>query len=726
MNLIFFAVDIDIKTAALGVFRNIIYTLDELIYKLIIDLYDVFRWMCGARIIENDIFNELSVRIGFILGLIMFFYISFDIIQIILDPDKLNDKDKGPLNIIKKFLIVIVLLGTSRYIFDLMFNFQNILLASDDDKGSVIEKLLLPYEIKSKSFGRAISANFMAQFYQITDDVQDGDTLTNLDDYDYETCYDFAAQLPSVVATTASFDLGYECLNARYKKSEGENGKNPTKFYIDFNYLSLPVGIFVAWMLFIYCVSVGIRVIQLAILQIISPAAIICYLSPSQENTFTKWLKLYFSTYIDVFIRVAIIDFVVLLSGLILDQANSSAFWTSAPGAVPLGWTKFWIKVFMIMALLSFAKKAPDLIKQLLPANLSSGIGFGIDAKDYAGIGMVGRAAGTAAGIAVGGGVNAIAGGVDRAIMAKKLGKNAFLAGLSGAGGGLFRGIGHGFQNKGNFLKNIPAGFKAQHEADVKYEELIASGGSARGVLGSKVSEFFGETKGQYYQRVLANADQMDKFKSDMHAAADEIKEVQYLKNAAEEMTQFDNETSSNFSTRQQLMSSNYRAARKAAEALATGGDGRYTTEEIMSEEIMEEIEVDSKILGADGKPMKIKKKVGTGKYKFKTDENGNYVTQQVEHTVNIASDDDDRRWAESIRTVVAQADAYSTSHNVELYDPSKGTYVRVGKIKNSSQIGDASNLANSTRSYVNSRPDFPGSQANDAAAGVKSRSGKK
>ena len=110
---------------AVGLFRSLIYFLDSIVYGFIIDLYNIFRWICGARIVDNSILNELATRVGFILGLVMFFYISFDFIQILLDPDKLTDKDKGPLNIIKKFLIVIVLLGTSRYIFDLKYNLIN-------------------------------------------------------------------------------------------------------------------------------------------------------------------------------------------------------------------------------------------------------------------------------------------------------------------------------------------------------------------------------------------------------------------------------------------------------------------------------------------------------------------------------------------------------------------------------------------------------------------------
>ena len=376
---------LDWQKIFIGGFRSIIFFLDSVVYNFIIYIYNVFRWICGSRVVDNAVMNELSVRVGFILGLIMFFYVSFDFIQIIIDPEKITDKEKGPVNIIKKFLIVIVLLGTSRFIFDLMFKFQTIVLDNSDGKGSIIERVILPYDIDTDNFGRAISAQFMSQFYQITDDPEAA-TAPAEDDYTYEECYVAAASLPVLIANYGNveklklklgypvdgqaFNIGYECINERYVVDGAK------KWYIDFDILSIGVGIFVAWILITYCLSVGIRVVQLSLLQIISPAAIICYLSPNKENVFTRWLKVYFSTYVDVFIRIAIIDFVVLLSGLILDSGMSDSFWTSVPGTLPVGKTRFMITVFMIMALLAFAKKFPDLLKQLLPSTMASGLSF--------------------------------------------------------------------------------------------------------------------------------------------------------------------------------------------------------------------------------------------------------------------------------------------------------------------------------------------------------------
>lgn len=655
-----------------GGIRHLVFYLDEIVYGFIVDLYDIFRYICGIRITNNAIMNELSTRIGWILGLIMFFYISFDFVQILLDPDKISDKDKGPVSIIKKFLIVIVLLGTSRYIFDLMYNFQDIVLNNDNGNGSIIEKLILPFKVNTSSFGRAITVNFMYNFYTVDDlidyEIDDSGDVnlknvadSDMEDYSFSDCIQYTHIMYTTIQNEGSFAIGSECLVEKFESDV--SGTTQKKFFIDFNLISLPVGLFVAWTLLMYCVSVGMRVIQLAVLQIISPAAIICYLSPNKENTFIKWFRIYVSTYIDVFIRIAIIDFVVLLSGLILEFNQVSTSGVSLTSKM-----EFWAQVFMILALLSFAKKAPELFNKLLPDKLQSGLSLGFGTKDRAGLGILGGALGFGTGIAVGGAANAFVGAIDRGKMAATLGKNkrqVAAAALSGLGGGLFRGARYGLQNKGNFMKNIPAGFKAQHDSDVKYEQLIASGGSMHGVLGSKVGSHFGETKGQTYNRRIADLDKMDQFKKDMYAAADEAHEVKSAKDTWEHMTYNAQDWGGNMEAFESAKSDAYDRYRNLRNSFA-----------------------DAAIRGE-------------------------------ETYLGGSMDDDDKRYAADILATVSSANAYSKSHSVKRWDKNTDQYVDLGEIRTRSALADASNYAHETKTHIVNSSDYASSIAEDEAAGV-------
>lgn len=466
---------IDFGALILSAFRTLIYYLDQIIYEFIINIYNLFRILCNTRITDDGkIISELAYRIGLILGLVMFFYVTFDFIQILIDPDKIQDKEKGPLNIIKKFIIVIVLLGTSTFIFDYMHRFQEIILHDGNDGVSVIERLILPYEINSDNFGKAISANFMKQFYKITGD-SDAESATPVESdegFTYEVCKENAETLPSKIASYGSMEDGLFCLNARYETDDG------SRFYIEFNLLSLPIGIVVAWMLIMYCISVGMRVIQLMFLEIISPVAFVSYLSPKKDNMFGKFWKVYFATYIDVFIRIAIIDFIVLLSGVILETDN---LWESASST-----ETFWLSVFMILALLSFAKKIPDLIKQFLPESVS-GLSFGISSKDRSGLGMIGGAlAGGVTGLLGGG----IGGAMSGSGIFGKI-KGAVSGAVSGTAGGVVGGALAGRKGK-DLRDSITTANKNQATANLNRAQLRASGVTRAEQMGNAFRSRFG------------------------------------------------------------------------------------------------------------------------------------------------------------------------------------------------------------------------------------------
>ena len=239
----------------------------------------------------------------------------------------------------------------------------------------------------------------------------------------------------------------------------------------------------------------------------------------------------------------------------------------------------------MIMALLSFAKKAPELIKKLLPESLQgSGLSFGVSAKDRAGFGMIAKPAKRVAGVgasAVGGGlVNASMGAIDRYNMAKRLGwnnKKSIGAAMSGVGGGMFRGFKQGFKNKGNVFKNIPAGFKAQHEADIKYEDLIASGGTGRGALKSKIVSYLGETKGQTYARQINNVNHVGELRDKGMEAIEKVAGVRAIDKALLGLTKEAGETEEHYLMRRKRLQDTRENLADAAFSSAVDGKDHYS-----------------------------------------------------------------------------------------------------------------------------------------------------
>ena len=146
-------------------------------------------------------------------------------------------------------------------------------------------------------------------------------------------------------------------------------GEKQATFILELQFFfSLAAGVMALFFAVSYCIQVGMRLIQLTVLQILSPVAFVGYLDPKPDNMFSRWLKLNISTYVDVFIRFIMIDFICYLVTLIMENWSSgnSVFWNSMGN--PTGATRMWIGVFMIIALFSFAFKAPSLIQNLFPS----------------------------------------------------------------------------------------------------------------------------------------------------------------------------------------------------------------------------------------------------------------------------------------------------------------------------------------------------------------------
>lgn len=343
-------------------FRLLMTLLSTWIYEVIIWLYDIFMKLCNSRVLDSDVIELIAGRVGVILGLIMLFMTMFSVVQLVLEPEKLTDKEKGIGNIVKKILVVIVMLGMSSSAFGLMYGVQKTVINSN-----IIAKFLLPYDVDTTNFGGLLASELFTAFYKFDDNL----ALDGLDSTE-QGCMDKLTTLKSEIAEYGEFGRATDSKNTGCL-----NAKSGDYYMVDLNALLLPiVGAFAVYFIFSYCLSVGMRTFQLAFLEIISPMAIVSYLSPKKDTMFQKWWKIYFSTYIDVFLRIAIINVAVFLIAVIFDANMSGTFWESVGGKTT-GWIDTIMTIFIIMSLLMFAKKAPDLLKELFPSGASK-LGMGI------------------------------------------------------------------------------------------------------------------------------------------------------------------------------------------------------------------------------------------------------------------------------------------------------------------------------------------------------------
>lgn len=194
-----------------------------------------------------------------------------------------------------------------------------------------------------------------------------------------------------------------------------------SRYLFAFNWImAFIIGIVFLVILVGFTIDIAIRSIKLAILRLLAPIPVISYIEPKSSKDggmFSSWVKALTSTYLDLFLRLAIVYFVIFLiqdmivNGIVIDEAGGM-----------VGIISF---IFIMLGLFFFAKMAPKFIKDALGLKGS-----------MTNVGLSGILGG--AGALVGGGGLAGAGagmltGMNNATMAAAQGKQAPPAWQTGA-----------------------------------------------------------------------------------------------------------------------------------------------------------------------------------------------------------------------------------------------------------------------------------------------------
>ena len=376
----------NISDAIRQALRTLMGHLAALIYTMIEYLYNVFIYISRAEILDNEFIQSIYQKVGMILGIFMIFKLIFSLIQSLIDPDKFADKKSGYAAIIQRSVIAIVLLGITPSLFREAFKLQNLIVGGKNSDNVIYKLIAGKSPIGLDDMGRELASDLYFSFYTdeeypyydqgINDTNPDSNDELNDNEYkDRFVTENYDHIVEQVKNKEMSFDDTVDYLSLKYFN----------KYRIEFNeILSIVLGIIVAWMLITYCIQAGARVIQLAYLQLIAPVPILSYIS-DPDGAFKKWIKQCTTTFLDLFIRLAIIYFVMTLIGNILIQFSKTEGIIFSSTGLP---TDDWflvvlVKLFIILGLMLFAKKVPELLKDLFP-NIGGGVaslGFGLGLK---------------------------------------------------------------------------------------------------------------------------------------------------------------------------------------------------------------------------------------------------------------------------------------------------------------------------------------------------------
>lgn len=426
---------IDIGHAIVESLRTLALSIFEALLKGISILYDLFITVADYRLFTDEtIIQGLYTRIGLVLGLFMIFRLTFYAVEYLINPDTMTDKSKGIGNIVKKVLIMIALLGSVHFLFAKAYEIQHELL---NGSNNILSKLVFNKERKeTDEAGKELEWTIFSSFYRVNEGVcPKGDT--HLACTQVRNILNENSDAGNSVYTQINVD---STIGAAYSYVNAEKDGNNYDWTVSFDWFyGIVTAAFVLYILIVYIIQVGVRVIQLAYLEAIAPIPIMMYLTPKGDETLKKWGQQCLTTFLDAFIRIAILYFIILVVGLIRD---SGAF----TGGISVG-------IVLMLGLFMFAKKVPDLIGELFSSmGGKAGLGFGFSIPKEA-KGLLTFGAGAALGAA---------GGMATGI---KYGKGTAGGRLGGALTGFARGALGGAKTKGNIFANAGKGIGNQRAA---------------------------------------------------------------------------------------------------------------------------------------------------------------------------------------------------------------------------------------------------------------------
>ena len=358
----------------------------QVIYPLISYAYKLFYNIGTLRIINDEKISPIYNRITLILGLVMLFVVIFQLIQYIMEPDNFIDKEKGFGKVMYRMILSVILIALVPKIFDIAFEIQ-----SDIMSNNIIPNIVLgSKENYNENWGGQFSASILEKFYGLNPNVNDY-TCKSSNNLNAESVVSLNLNRLSSEGKLDTLSL---CIN---DKSKTDSAENIIKFD---GLIAVITGALILWMLVMYCLDLGTRVVQLTYLQIIAPIPIIMYMLPKKDGAFEKWVKQCITTFLDLFIRTAIICFVVLIISTLSRSFESITSNISASGQGDKLFTGL-LYVCIVLGVMTFAKKAGDMLKELFPKGNAASGELGLSTKNRIPE-PAKRVAGTAKGFAVG------------------------------------------------------------------------------------------------------------------------------------------------------------------------------------------------------------------------------------------------------------------------------------------------------------------------------------
>lgn len=343
-------------------------SLDSAVYSFISFIYQIILVLAGTNIFEDtSVIDGFVSRVYVIIGVVMLFLLAYSLLRALINPDEAFKGKNPPQKVILNVITSVVLIAFVPTIFSIAMGFQNSVLEQGTLAGIIMGSDGASEDAQTIQDGgfNIASGVFQAFFHPNTDYCQyfvnsmpNGENAG--ENPDSGNCTELI-----VLDNSISYSDFWESLKTANSFSRLPSLNKDIIDKIEYTWLiSTAVGVFVVIVLVSYCVDIAIRAIKLAAYQLIAPIPILARLLPNENGNkvFSNWVKACISTYLEVFIRLGILFFVVLIIAALQKNIGGlfSTFQTEAGFGIGfLAWA------FLIIGLIFFIKDFPNVIKDI-------------------------------------------------------------------------------------------------------------------------------------------------------------------------------------------------------------------------------------------------------------------------------------------------------------------------------------------------------------------------
>lgn len=454
-----------------GIWYGILLSIDYIIYLAIDICYQVFEYVSRIEVFTTEHVAEITSRIYTILGIVMLFVFAYNIILAIVNPDNMNKGDKSMKSIVQNTVISIVMITLFPLVCEYLQVFQNHIINEN-----TIGKLIMGDISDSNSHSALnVATTIFTAFYHPVNENKEAVTMVE--------CADPNSELAQGVEICAHYnELASKAGNSLgdFAKFLGDQDLKDGIYDGNMEYLfplSTIAGVVAAYLFLSFSLDLGVRAAKLGLLKIIAPVPIFLRITKPKGGQFDKWFSDFSKTYLQVFERVVIIYFAMLLISYLSDiiKKHPSVQVSAGETYSPSVFIRIVGMVIIILGILKFAKDAPKMLEDVFMVKIPAmRIKDKLNDNEYAkrAVGLAGVASGAVGKSLINTGKRWWAGDL------KKYGAGAAFTVLPRLASGAIRGVTtginagrRGWQN-GNVsdwrdIGNAITTGRTQHEADV-------------------------------------------------------------------------------------------------------------------------------------------------------------------------------------------------------------------------------------------------------------------